>query len=48
MGGRDSEKMSRPRKAVSMKLEEVLRMETWVVEGERERAFVKRAHIYGC
>ena len=24
---------------------EVLRMETWVVLGERERALVKRAHI---
>lgn len=31
--------------AVIMKLEEVLRMETWVVEVPRARALVKRAHI---
>lgn len=45
IGGNDSEKMTKPSRAVSMKFEEVLRMETWVVEGERERAFVKRAHM---
>ncbi len=28
-----------------MKLLEVFRMETWVVEGERESALVNRAHI---
>ena len=28
-----------------MKFEEVLRMETWVVPGPRERALVKSAHI---
>jgi hypothetical protein len=31
--------------AVIMKFAEVLRMATWVVEGERERALVKRVHI---
>lgn len=35
----------KPMRAVNMKFEEVLRMETWVVPGPRERAFVKRAHI---
>jgi len=30
---------------VSMKLEEVFRIETWVVEVPRARALVKRAHI---
>lgn len=32
--------------AVIMKFAEVLRMATWVVEGERERALVKRVHIW--
>lgn len=35
----------KPIKAVNMKFEDVLRMETWVVPGPRERALVKRAHI---
>jgi len=37
--------MSQPRTAVSMKLEEVLIMDTWVVEVPRARALVKRVHI---
>jgi hypothetical protein len=32
--------------AVIMKFEEVLIMETWVVEVPRARALVKRAHIW--
>jgi len=44
-GGRDSLKMRRPRIAVKRKFEEVLRMETRVVEVWRVRARVKRIHI---
>jgi hypothetical protein len=33
---------------VIMKFEEVLRIETWVVEVPRARALVKSAHICGC
>jgi len=37
--------ITKPRKAVNMKLEEVLMMETRVVDVARVRAAVKRAHI---
>lgn len=38
-------KTTKPRNAVSMKFEEVLMMETRVVEVARVRAAVKRAHM---
>jgi hypothetical protein len=45
-GGSDSVKMKKPRMAVIMKFDEVLIMETWVVEVPRASALVKRAHIW--
>jgi hypothetical protein len=44
-GGRDSEKIIAPRRAVIMKLEEVLRMDTCVVDVPRARALVNRVHM---
>lgn len=46
-GGRDSEKIRKPRMAVRRKLVEVLRIETCVVEVPRARALVKSVHWGG-
>jgi hypothetical protein len=45
-GGRASEKMAYPSRAVMTKLHDVFMMETWVVELPRARAVVKRVHIW--
>lgn len=45
IGGRASEKMAKPVKAVTRKFVEVFMMETWVADLPRARAVVNRDHM---